>query len=272
MPEQQGLGGEQLPIFYMRMRMNQVHARLGKLKAGQVVPMDQATATRFLMAGAAEQASSGDFDQQSQQQRDLVSARQQTFYNLNQNHSLWDVSTHRDVLTASDDGLRAAYDAGMPLANLQYLRTEDDQPLDQDSDIEEILEARQRLHANDMFPLEAHDRSSVMGGGSQYQIQGGPQPLTPKYREVAARMEAQQPFAHQQHAVAADRELGRPRPQGQTSSRQQRAGRRAQTLHGSQGAPSGGSPPQPGISPEAGPAAREAGVKPPEPPSTEQKA
>ena len=220
---------------------------MGKLRRGQVVAMDRDMATRYLMANIAEQVSSGEYEEQTRRQQEQYSQRQQSFWNLNQGHSLWDVSTHRDVLTAPEDGLRRAYDAGLPLSNLQYLTDENGNPLEQDADIEDILEARKRLHTGDLFPTEMADRSSVMGGGSHYTsvVGGGPEPLTPKYRSYAQAAEAASPYSHQQQAVAADEELGRRRQQN-AGGRAGRASRRAQTLEGSQTSGQGGpTPPTP---------------------------
>lgn len=227
------LEAPKIDLYYMRMTDDQANARLGKLKRGQVVALGLDQARAFLSAGVAEQVSSAEYEQQQERRRQSVSARQEAFFRLNAGDALWDVSTHRDVLTASDMGLRAAYDAGMPLANLQYLKDADGNELTQDSDIEEILEARAtQLHPYEQFPQEAHDKSSVMGGGSHFGVQGGPQPLTPKYREFAQRLAAAEPFSHQQHAVAADEELGRKPPP--TGERGGRAARRSRAIHGSQ--------------------------------------
>ena len=229
MPEgKESLQAPAIDVYYMKMTVDQVNARLGKLPRGRVVALPLEQARAFLMAGVAEQVSSAEYEQQTQQKRDAISGRQQAFLRLNQGADLWDVSTHRDVLTASEEGLRRAYDAGMPLANLQYLRDANGDPLDQDADIEDIIEARNTLHPNEVFPQEAHDRSSVMGGGSHFQIQGGPQPLTPKYRAFAQRLGEVEQFGQQPQNIAADQELGRPRTTG--GGRAQRAIRRQESL------------------------------------------
>jgi len=208
-------------MYYMKMRSTQVHSRLGKMVQGQIVPMDQAMAARFLRARAAVQVTSGEYDEQNQRKRTQVSARQDAFFRLNQQPALWDASTYRDVLTSSEEGLRRAYDAGVPLENLHYLRDPAGNPLDQDADIEDILAARANLQPMIMT-------------GRQYEVQGGPQPLTPKYRESARPV--QQPFAP---------------PRNPGSEREQRAQRRKRTLHGDPnepelvGTPVGPQPPAP---------------------------
>jgi hypothetical protein len=191
------LNPDQLPVFYMKMRNDNVHARLGKLKAGQVVPMNQDMATRYLMAGAADQVSSGEYEDTQQKRRDKVSARQERFRNLNDQYAMWDVSTYRDVLTAPERGLRMAFERGIPLVNVHMLRDEDGDPLDPESDIEEILQARESLHAELQAPLAGHDRSSVMGGGSHYEsnVQISPQPLNPGYRGMHERIAQNEVFA-----------------------------------------------------------------------------
>lgn len=267
-----------LPVFYMKMNEANVDARMGKMQRGKVYPMTQDMATRFLMAGIAEQVGRGEYDNQRQGQQDRLSQRQQAFLQLNQAHALWDTSTHRDVLTAPEDGLRRAYEAGMPLSNLDYLRDEDGQALTQDASIEQILEARQLLSVNAQFPLQAHDRSSVQGGGSHftnpYAVQGGPQPLAPKYREQAQQIAENELFAQRPQALADQADANRSPDQG-VPGRQGRSVRRSQTLQGAQGAPSGGQgapppPPRPGISPQAAEQAQAHNVPPPEPGTPEQ--
>jgi hypothetical protein len=241
MTQEQGtLEAPQLNVFYMRLTADQVDARLGKMKRGQVIAVPRDMAERYLMAGIAEQVSSGEYEQQIAQKQEGITARQQAFTSLNQAHALWDVSTHRDVLTASEDGLRAAYDAGMPLVNLEHLKDEHGLPLTQDADIEQIIEARNLLHPNAQFPFQAHDRSSVMGGGSPFSVQGGPQPLNPKYREYAEQIAQQEAFANQPQALAremdANRSPDRPPPG--------RAGRAARRIGGHQPPAEGGQPDQ----------------------------
>ena len=260
----QGLGGEQLPVFYMKMKSNNVHPRLGKLVPGQVIPLDQATATRYLIAGVAEQVSSSDYEDTQAKRRDKVTQRQERFRALNDQYAMWDVSTYRDVLTAPERGLRMAYDRGISLVNVHMLRDEDGDPLDPESDIEEILAARESLHAELQSPLTAHDRSSVMGGGGHYDqnVNISPQPLNPGYREVSERIASNEMFAQRRALLQEQPNAGGlSNPAAPTTpatgGRQTRAQRRAATLHGEQ------SSGQPGRSPESQEAAENAGVKPP---------
>lgn len=262
---QEQLGDAQLPVFYMKMTTNNVHPRLGKLVPGQVVSLDKDTATRYLTAGVAEQVSSGDYEDARSKRRDKVTAQQQRFRSLNDQYAMWDISTYRDVLSASDAGLRQAYERGIALVNVHLLQDEDGDPLPPDADIEEILEARQSLHSELVAPLTAHDRSSVMGGGSPYtsNVALGPMPLNPGYRDMAERIHRGEQYAQQRAALQDQPDNGGRQPRGGRASR---AERRAQTLHGAQG--SG----QPAISPEAPEQAQTYEIQPPEPPSPGQQA
>jgi hypothetical protein len=265
------LNPDQLPVFYMKMRNDNVHARLGKLKAGQVVPMNQDMATRYLMAGAADQVSSGEYEDTQQKRRDKVLARQERFRNLNDQYAMWDVSTYRDVLTAPERGLRMAFERGIPLVNVHMLRDEDGDPLDPESDIEEILQARESLHAELQAPLAGHDRSSVMGGGSHYEsnVQISPQPLNPGYRGMHERIAQNEVFAQRRALLQEQPDpSGQGNPGsgsggsgGQQNPRLARAARRSATLHGAQSSGQGGTP-GPGISPESEQRSSDLGVPP----------
>ena len=263
------LDSGQLHVYYMKMTTDNVHARLGKLRAGQVVPLDQATATRYLAAGAAEQVSSGDYEDAQNKRKENMSARQERFRALNDQYAMWDVSTYRDVLTAPEKGLRLAAERGIPLVNVHYLRDENGDPLPPDADVDEILEARLLLNTELNAPLEAHDRSSVMGGGSHYQSNlgpSGPLPLNPGYRAMAERIAENEVFAERRAFLQDQPNESRSSGSGSGSARTSRAARRGATLHGSQ------SSGEPGVSPQAAEQAQNHGVTPPTPPRPEQKA
>lgn len=247
-----------LKVYYMKMLTANSDARLGKLSEGQVVPMDEAKATRYLTANVAVQVSEGEFNDQQDRKAKKATAQQRAFQAANDGHALWDVATYRDVLTAPESGLRQARAAGIPLVNVHMLRDEDGDTLPPDADIEDILDARQLLHPDLVAPLAAHDRSSVMGGGSPYVSNltpGGasPMPLSPQHRAMMERVADQERMAQRPAAFSYDRndpkaKLNRDNnPEG--SERSNRAARRA-------------TPPTP-VSPKAEEAAREAGVKPP---------
>jgi hypothetical protein len=295
LPEDGRITSAPLEVYYMKMTEPQVDARLGKLTPGKVVPVDRAKATRWLTVGIAEQASKGDYEEQQDRRVRKMTARQNAFNSLNDGHALWDVSTYRDVLTAPESGLRMAYERGISLVNVHMLRDEDGDPLPPDADIEEILEARQYLHPDLVAPLAAHDRSSVMGGGSPYSqnVTGGPMPLSPQHREMAERLAEADRFAQIPSALRLDRERdsGQPTgPDGRPAMGSNRAAmRRSRTLYGNQPAGQGGAgqgqpeqsfgsapppPPPPvqphgiprggpGISPEAAEQARVYDVPPP---------
>jgi hypothetical protein len=107
-----------LPVYYMRMTQPNVDARLGKLREGQVVPMDQARATRYLSAGVAVQVSKGEYDEHVDRRQQKATAQQNAFRALNDGAAVWDVATYRDVLTAPEKGLRLAVERGIPLVNV----------------------------------------------------------------------------------------------------------------------------------------------------------
>lgn len=188
-----------LPVYYMKMTSDNSDARLGKLRAGQVVPMDEGKATRYLTAGVAEQVSEGEYRDQQDRKATKATASQNAFRALNDGHALWDVSTYRDVLTAPEGGLRQAHQRGIPLVNVHMLRDEDGDPLPPDADIDDILDARKLLHPDLVSPLTAHDRSSVMGGGSPYMSNmrpgEGPMPLSPQHRAMMGRVAEQEVMA-----------------------------------------------------------------------------
>lgn len=185
--------------YFMKMKEAQADARLGKLKAGQVVSMDEDTAARFLGVGLAEQVSSSEYKQQQERREQKLSARRNAFAALNEGHAVWDVSTYRDVLTAPEKGLRLAHERGIPLVNVHMLRDDEGDPLAPDADIEDILEARSNMHPDLLFPFTGHDRSSVMGGGPMYQpnvqvreLERGEngEPTRPALRRAQRRAEA----------------------------------------------------------------------------------
>jgi hypothetical protein len=228
-----------LEIYYMRLNQDQVDARLGKLRRGQVVQLDRAKATRWAMAGIADQVSSGEFDDMRERRSKKMSARQDALRNLNEQAGMWDVSTYRDVLTAPEAGLRAAYERGIPLVNIQQLRDEDGDPLPADASIEEILEARLWTHPDLTAPFAAHDNSSVMGGGSPYRsnVPSGPMPLNPTHRAIAEQIAAHDSMAQAQPSNLRASDSG----SGNQGSRA--AIQRARTLQGSQSSGQTESPP-----------------------------
>jgi hypothetical protein len=244
-----------LPVYYMRMTQPNVDARLGKLREGQVVPMDQARATRYLSAGVAVQVSKGEYDEHVDRRQQKATAQQNAFRALNDGAAVWDVATYRDVLTAPEKGLRLAVERGIPLVNVHMLRDEDGDPLAPDADIEDILDARELMHPDLVAPLAAHDRSSVMGGGSPYVSNvnpGGasPMPLSPQHRAMAERIAQQEQYAQQPAAFSYDRNDPAAKKEAaraaQGGERATRASRRAA--------------PKPMISPQAEGAAQDAGV------------
>lgn len=194
-----------LEVYYMKMTRANSDARLGKLSEGQIVPMDRAKATRYLTVGVAEQVSKAEFDAQNDRKAEKATASQNAFRALNDGGAVWDVATYRDVLTAPEGGLRLAHERGIPLVNVHMLRDEDGDPLPPDADIEDILDARQNLHPDLVAPFAAHDRSSVMGGGSPYmsnvQPGGSPMPLSPQHRATMERISQHEATAQQSAAM-----------------------------------------------------------------------
>jgi hypothetical protein len=266
-----------LEMYYMKLNQDQVEARLGKMRRGQVVVVDRDQATRMAMTGIADQVSSSDFDDMRERRAEKLSRRQDAFRSLNEGAGMWDVATYRDVLTAPEDGLRAAWERGIPLVNIHQLRDEDGDPLSPDADIEEIIEARQWLHSDLVAPLAAHDRSSVMGGGSPYgrNVASGPMPLNPGHRAMAEAVQRHDSMAQAIPQSLQTESTRREPPQPSPNRGSRQAQNRARTLQGNQEAPSGGpgpaplppaqvGPAGPPISPKAAEAAREAGVPPPQ--------
>lgn len=259
--------GEQAPleIYFMRMNQDQVEARLGKLRRGQVVSVDREMATRLAVAGIADQVSKSDFDDVRERRQGKLSRRQDALRSLNDAAAMWDVATYRDVMTASEQGLRAAYDAGMPLTNIHMLRDEDGDPLPPDADIDEILEARKWSHPDLVAPFAAHDRSSVMGGGSPYtsNVPSGPMPLNPGHRALAEQLQRHDAMAQAvpQSLQTDEQRRGPTPPRGGTSRQAQARGRtlHQRTLEGNQPGPT----PSPGISPQAPTEAARHDVPPP---------
>lgn len=264
-----------LDVYYMRLLMNHADARFGKMHEGQIVAMPEDMASRYLTAGVAEQASESDYRETQDRRQQRASARQEAFRAINDGHAMWDVSTYRDVLTAPEAGLRQAFERGIPLVNVHMLRDEEGDPIPPDADIEDILDARELLHADLVSPLDAHDRSSVMGGGSPFTSnvpvrEDGPMPLSPRYRQMAERVNAEERFA--QIPTARFQGDRGPAPTGRTG----RAAIRQRTLQGSQDASSGESPRQapPPPTPPAGQpmTAPDAAPTPPPPPPADGEA
>lgn len=234
----------ELSVYYMKMVEPNYDAHLGgKQKVGQVIRMSGAQATRYLTARVAEQASEGEFDDQQGRKQEKATAAQNAFRAINEGGAVWDVSTYRDVLTAPEGGLRLARERGIPLVNVHMLRDEDGDPIPPDADIDEILDARALLHADLQAPFAAHERSSVMGGGSPYVNNvnpGGPLPLSPSHRATVERIAANEALAQR----PLDYET-----KGEKASGGERANRA--TRRGTA---------RPAVSPEAEKAARESGV------------
>jgi hypothetical protein len=250
-----------LEIFYIEMVEPQAHARYGKLQPGQVVPMPRDVAARFVAAGVGVQVRQDRYDQYIETRSRRATAQQNAFQALNDGHAMWDVSTYRDVLTAPEGGLRLAFERGIPLVNVHMLRDENGDPLPPDADIEDILDAREYLHPNMVAPLAAHDRSSVMGGGSMYREPiTGPMPLHPMHRAMQERIRENERMAQNPLSagyVAPDgtqANLSSPPPNGERATR---ANRRASAR-------------APRVSRAGKAAAADMGLKQPEPPSPAQ--
>lgn len=188
------LDDKPLEMFYMKMIEPNCDARLGKLQPGDIVPMDRAKAQRWLIARVAVQVAQGEYEEQQDRKLTRASAQQAAFQAINDGHAMWDVSTYRDVLTAPEAGLRQAFENGIPLVNVHHLRDENGDPVPPNADIEDILDARELMHPDLVAPLAAHDRSSVMGGGSPY---GTPMPLSPQHRAMMQQVANQEAYAQQ---------------------------------------------------------------------------
>lgn len=263
MAESQSSNPPALPVYYMKMTTANADARLGKLSEGQIVAMDQAKAARYLTAGVAVQVSEGEYHDQQDRRNEKATAAQNAFRAANDGHALWDVATYRDVLTAPEGGLRLAHERGIPLVNVHMLRDEDGDPLPPDADIDDILDARQLLHPDLVAPFAAHERSSVMGGGSPYVSNvnpGGasPMPLSPQHRAMMERVAAQEVMAQKPAGFSYDHENPKAkRAEAKSSSeRASRAARRAAA--------------NPRLSPKAEQAAKDAGVVAPSAELTEE--
>jgi hypothetical protein len=247
-----------LPVYYMKMLSPNVDARLGKLSEGQIVPMDAAKATRYLTAHVAVQASESEYEEQTDRRSQKATAAQNAYRAINEGGAVWDVATYRDVLTAPEGGLRLAVERGIPLVNVHMLRDEDGDPLPPDADIEDILDARANLHPDLVAPFAAHDRSSVMGGGSPYvnNVQPGlssPMPLSPQHRASMQRVADHEVMAQRPAAFSYDR--NDPKAKREMADRAQ-GGERA-TRAARRNTPK---PPAPTLSPDSGKAAEDAGV------------
>jgi hypothetical protein len=141
------------------------------------------------------------------------------------------------------------------------LRDEDGDVLPPDADIDDILDARANLHPDLAAPFAAHDRSSVMGGGSPYvsNMPGAtPMPLSPQHRAQMERVQAQEVMAQRPAAFSYDRENPNARPpQTGVGSNEERTSRASHRTGRPQVQPKD-SP----VSPEAAKAAEQADVKP----------
>jgi hypothetical protein len=169
-------------VAYVQMTEPHFEVGYGKLRVGQIVRADPDRADRWMSAGLAEKASKSDYEKFRNDRVETANSREAAFSSLNRDNraALWDVSTHRDALSAPEEGLRAAREAGIPLVNVSRLRSEDGLPLAEDAEIEEILEARANLHPGIHSPLTEHAAASTSGGGSHYDM---PMPLNPQARE-----------------------------------------------------------------------------------------
>lgn len=271
MPTQQDdLAQAPLEVFYMKMLTDNADARLGKLQAGQIVPMDRAKATRYLTTGVAEQASSADYEAQQGRKAQKATAAQERFRALNQGADVWDVATYRDVLTAPESGLRIAHARGIPLINVHMLRDEDGDVLAPDSDIEDILDARKLMHPDLLAPLAAHGRSSVMGGGSPYGSNvnpglGTPMPLSPQHRAMMEKIAEQERFAQQPSSYSYDRNDPKAKEREATANeeRANRAARRSAPRETVEPESPNPKVPNPPVSPRAEQAAKDEGVRAP---------
>jgi hypothetical protein len=215
--------------------------------------MTEAQATRYLTTGVAKQTTQRAFDEQQDRKAQKATAAQNAFRSLNDGHAVWDVATYRDVLTAPERVLRMAFDRGIPLVNVHVLRDEDGDPLPPDADIEDILDARQLLHPDLVAPFAAHNRSSVMGGGSPYVSNmpgASPQPLSPQHRAALERVAEHERMAQQPADYSYDRnDPNAKRERTMNAGTSERAGRAARR----------GTPPTP-VSPMAAAAAESVGV------------
>lgn len=170
---------------YVKMVRPQADATYGKMRPGQVLCVDTDRADRWIAAGLAEPSDEAAHTAWKDERAERIESREGAYSALNREGSgsmaLWDVSTHRDALSAPEAGLRAAREAGVPLVNLGRLRNMDGLPIDPDASIEDILEARANLHPDVLDPLTAHEQASTSGGGSHYST---PMPLNPAARAV----------------------------------------------------------------------------------------
>ena len=256
MPDSQTKDSPAIAVYYMKLTQDQADARLGKLRAGDIRALDQAKATRWLSAGIAEQVTEAEFRQQQDRKEQKATAAQEAFRALNDGSAVWDVATYRDVLTAPESGLRLAHERGIPLVNVHVLRDEDGDVLPPDADIEDILDARRLLHPDLVAPLAAHDRSSVMGGGSPYVNNmtgdGMPAPLNPAHRAMMEKVAEQERYAQQRAEFSYDRNDPEAKRTA-ANKNEERANRAARRAAG----------PRTPVSPKAQEEADKAGAKPP---------
>ncbi len=208
-------------VFYRKMLQPHSDSRYGKLPVGKVVALDADRAGRWDAIGLTEEASKSAYEKQAGAKQARVDDREVAFQRLNDNQAAyWDVATHRDALTAPEAGLRRAQEAGVSLVNVDALRDEDGKPLQPDADIEDIIAARQNLHPDLTGVLTAHERSSIQGGGSHYDM---PMPLNPAAREQEMRIREQERNAQSREAGF---NVGR--DERQVAARERRAADRVQ--------------------------------------------
>lgn len=155
---------------YVEVVEPSVHARFGKLYKGRHLLVDAATAERWKNVGLAKDSTEAKHKKFQDDRQKALDERYDAGVQATQDSALWDVATHRDVLTAPEEGLKRALEAGVPLVNVDRLTTVDDEgrvvPLKKGATLSEMLDAR--LHMGDEDPLHGHERSSVQGGGSHF--------------------------------------------------------------------------------------------------------
>ena len=159
---------QKIEAAYIEMTQHQADADYGKMRAGRIYQMPPDRAERFVGIGVAKSSTASAFDKQQKERADRVEqkrTRAGEFAALNaEGGDPWDASESRDVTTATEAGLKRAFEQGR-LVNTDRLLDEHGNPLPPDASFEDIMAARNRLHYVEA-PLTDHERSSVQGGGS----------------------------------------------------------------------------------------------------------
>lgn len=193
---------EGVELVYVKMTHAHADARYGKLAPGRVLQLPRDVADRWASVGLVADATEAAYTKQREQKQGKVDSREEAFARLNNRGAeLWDVSTHRDALTAPREGLERARAAGIPLVNTDMLRDEDGVPLDPDASVDEIMEARANLHPDAQSPLTAHSQASTSGGGSHYDM---PMPLNPQARAMEESIRSQERNASVRQEMVTD--------------------------------------------------------------------